>query len=47
VREVPHGLFVWAEIKACAPYDIRILPDVLKSTKEALRKDARFRKDAE
>lgn len=27
----------------CSPYDIRILLDVLKSTKEALRKDERFR----
>ena len=31
----------------CTPSDIRILLDVLKSTKEALRKDARFRKDRE
>ena len=29
----------------CSPYDIRILLDVLKSTKEALRKDERFRKN--
>lgn len=27
----------------CTPYDIRILVDVLKSTKEALRKDERFK----
>lgn len=28
----------------CAQYDIRILLDVLKATKEALQKDERFRK---
>lgn len=27
----------------CTPYDIRILLDVLKATKEALRKDDRFK----
>lgn len=27
----------------CSPYDIRVLVDILKSTKEALRKDERFR----
>ena len=29
----------------CSPQDIRILLDVLKSTKEALRKDQRFKLD--
>ena len=27
----------------CSPYEIRILLDILKSTKEALRKDQRFK----
>lgn len=27
----------------CSPYEIRILVDILKSSKEALRKDERFR----
>ena len=27
----------------CSPYDIRILVDILKSVKEALRKDERFK----
>ena len=31
----------------CTPYDIRVLLDVLKSTKEALRKDQRFRLNME
>ena len=31
----------------CSPYDIRILLDVLKSTKEALRKDERVRKNTQ
>ena len=31
----------------CTPYDIRILVDVLKSTKEALRKDERFKANLE
>lgn len=31
----------------CSPYDIRVLLDVLKSTKEALRKDQRFRLNME
>ena len=29
----------------CSPYDIRILLDVLKSTKKALQKDQRFRQN--
>ena len=31
----------------CTPYDIRILVDVLKSIKEALRKDERFKANLE
>ena len=31
----------------CTPYDIRIILDVLKSTKEALRKDTRFKQNTE
>lgn len=31
----------------CSPFDIRILLDVLKSTKEALRKDERFKLNLE
>lgn len=29
----------------CSPYDIRILLDILKSTKKALQKDQRFRQN--
>ncbi len=29
----------------CSPYDIRVLLDILKSSKEALRKDERFRQN--
>ena len=31
----------------CSPYDIRILVDILKASKEALRKDGRFRQNLE
>ncbi len=31
----------------CSPYDIRILVDILKSSKEALRKDERFKRREE
>ena len=31
----------------CTPYDVRILVDILKASKEALRKDARFKQNLE
>lgn len=49
---VIHSTYVFNQeaqelLSDCTPYDIRIILDVLKSTKEALRKDTRFKQNTE